>query len=725
MKKQLRSIRYFLFSQYFSDGLRTTLAILLPALIFGQLHTFNTGLMLSLGALCVSITDIPGPWQHKRNGMLACAVLVFLVVLITGFARMNTYTLGLEILLLSFFFSMFAVYGNRAVSVGSAALLALILMMDRPMQTLEVLQYSGLILVGGLWYMAIGLLSFRLMPYRLAQQALGESVHEIAKFLAIKARFYDTRTDLKENYKALVNQQVLVSEKQETVREILFKSRQMVEEPTDMGRMLVLIFVDTVDLYEQISAMYYDYASLRKRFGHTGVLALISALISDLVIELDELGLSIQSNQSYTPSADFGPRLEQLKIRIDALGETEKTESNLVLKKILINFRNLHSRIEDIRNLLANQADNQKDRWISPDYTRFVSTQRIDPQPFVSNLSFSSSVFRHSLRMALACLAGFVLMNLLAYGKHSYWVLLTITAILKPAFSLTRQRNYERIIGTLAGGLLGALILILVQNEIVKFMFMLLFMLGLYSFQRKNYIVMVVCVTPFVLILFNFMGLGFLDIAEERVLDTLIGCGIAFGVGYMVFPNWESEQVTGHMVALLKANQHYLSQLAQTLVGKHVPLPEYKLARKEVYVSSANLSAAFQRMLSEPRSKQRSQSELLEFVVLNHIVSSNIATIASELIHQPSGAYPVEVVKPVKKALSFLQSAVAKLEPDAGPLPDEVPGQPDNTSSVPPSTDNPLLLEQLIYIQKISADISKVAEAMVGGSRSEKAELRH
>jgi hypothetical protein len=45
-----------------------------------------------------------------------------------------------------------------------------------------------------------------------------------------------------------------------------------------------------------------------------------------------------------------------------------------------------------------------------------------------------------------------------------------------------------------------------------------------------------------------------------------------------------------------------------------VPMLDYKLARKEMYVSMANLSAAFQRMLSEPKSKQKNESALYNFL---------------------------------------------------------------------------------------------------------------
>ena len=37
------------------------------------------------------------------------------------------------------------------------------------------------------------------------------------------------------------------------------------------------------------------------------------------------------------------------------------------------------------------------------------------------------------------------------YASHSYWILLTIVVILKPNFSMTKQRYNDRLIGTLIG----------------------------------------------------------------------------------------------------------------------------------------------------------------------------------------------------------------------------------------------------------------------------------
>ncbi|GAB3946945.1 FUSC family membrane protein [Spirosoma harenae] len=707
MNKPARQVSYFLSSQYFSDGLRTTLSVLFPSVLLMQFGQLQIGLAMSLGALNVSISDAPGPVMHRRNGMVVSLLFAFLITLITGFARMNPYVMGVEILLLSFFFSMFAIYGNRATSVGTAAVLIMILMLDRPLDATGVVYESVYVLVGGLWYTAISLLVSRLQPYRLAQQALGQCIHEMAKLMSIKADFYRISSDLDEDYRHLITQQVVVSEKQDAVREVLFKSRRIVTESTRTGRLLLLTFVDVVDLYEQITAMYYDYKSIRERFGHTGILDKISRIVRQLSVSLDHIGLAIQSPVPLPPhkSVDMITALDRLKRRIDALGDKEG--STLVLKKVLVSLRTVNQRLTTLENNLA--LPTIESIGEEPmEYGRFVSHQNIDLKSFRENLTLDSSAFRHSARVSIAMLLGFVLTKLLPYGHHSYWVLLTIAVILKPAFSLTKQRNIERIIGTFAGGLMGVLILTFIADKTVHFWFMVLFMLGTYSTQRTYYIVMVICVTPFVLILFSFLGISYLGVAEERLFDTFLGGVIALLAGYLLFPQWESDQLLKPMKDVLKANVRYVQILLDSLSGRPINLVEYKLARKDVYVTSANLSAAFERMISEPKHKQRNEKLIYEFVVLNHVLSANVATITSSRLSGEAKGQPATVLRPIKRALFTLTEGLRRLDPTVEkPVPDSTP--PEVTVSTPTALD-PSLQEQLLFIQQISSDISKLAE---------------
>lgn len=711
MNRRTRQVSYFLSSQYFSDGLRTTLSILLPSLLLAQFGQLATGMVLSVGALSVSLSDAPGPVQHRRNGMAATVLIGSAVTLVTGFARMNNISLGLEIGLFGFFFSMFSVYTNRATSVGTAALLIMVLMLDRPLDAPGIVRESGLILAGGTWYMVISLLTSRLRPYRPAQQALGQCIHEIAKLMTVKADFYAMHTNVDDNYRRLLAQQVVVTEKQDDVRELLFKSRQFMAESDNTSRLLVLTFSGVMDLYEQIVAMYYDYSSIRKRFGQSDrsrsdtVLATIARLIRQIADELDHLGLSVQSIVPTHPPLDLTPSIAALKQQIDTLPSSEG--SPLVLKKVVVSLRTISQRVAIIQANVTAPGDGVPGDTL--EYSRFVSHQTINWQSFRDNLTLNSSAFRHSVRVALALLLGFVLTKFLPYAHYSYWVLLTILVILKPAFSLTKQRNQERIIGTLAGGIVGVLILTFIPNQTVHFIFLVLFMIGTYSAQRVNYMVMVMCVTPFVLILFSFLGIGYLSVAGERLLDTLLGGTIAMAAGYGLFPNWESHQIINPLRDVLEANIRYVQLLLDGLSGRPGSMVNYKLARKEVYVTSANLAAAFQRMVSEPKHKQRNEKAIYKLVVLNYILSANVATLTSALLTAEPKASPPALLRPVKRALATLTDTLSRL----GGAPEKLkadasvsgPNLPDGSA---PIRDDRLLSEHLDFIQQVSSDISKV-----------------
>lgn len=699
MNRHVRQVAYFLSSQHFSNGFRTTLSILLPSLLMAQFGQLPTGMALSLGALAVSLSDAPGPVRHRRNAMLATVLVSTVMTIITGFARQNPITMALTIGVFGFFFSMFVVYGNRATAVGTAALLTLVLMLDRPLDGPGIWRESGLIAVGGLWYTTVSLLSSQLRPYQAARQALGQCIHEMAKFMNIKADFYDVRTPLDEDYRRLVAQQVVVSEKQDAVREILFKSRQVMASSDNVSRLLIVTFTDVVDLYEQIVAMYYDYSVILERFGESDVLKTISRLIRRMAAELDSVGLSIQAPLRPHQPLDLGHSLEALKRDIDALSATHG--STLVLKKVLVSLRLTSQRLAMLQSNLT-----QPNGAGEPDvieYGRFVSHQAITLQLLRDNLTRQSSAFRHSVRVAVALLVGFLLTIVLPYGHYSYWMLLTILVIMKPAFSLTKQRNIERITGTFFGGLAGILILMVVPDKTGQFVFLVLFMIGTYSTQRTNYRAMVLCLTPFVIILFNLLGVGYLSLVEERLIDTVIGGLLAMGASYLLFPNWESNQIVNQIRELLTANVRYLSLLADALAGQSIQVVDYKLARKDVYVSSANLSAAFERMSSEPKRTQRNAALIYEFVVLNHILSANIATITSSLLGVDPLTYPPAAIRSVKRALAILTASLHQL----GAKAPESAGHP-HPAAEPPAPADGSLNEHLAFIQQVSSDIANV-----------------
>jgi uncharacterized membrane protein YccC len=268
----------------------------------------------------------------------------------------------------------------------------------------------------------------------------------------------------------------------------------------------------------------------------------------------------------------------------------------------------------------------------SKDLTRFVDRQLIDWNLFRANLSLTSNHCRHAARVAIVCLLAYVFTLTVSEGPHSYWILLTIIVILKPGYSLTKQRNIERIIGTVIGGIIGLGVLTFFPTDAARFGFLVLFMLLTFSFIRIKYVVSVLFMTPYILIVFSFTtSYNDSTVAWERIIDTFIGAGAAILGSYFVFPSWESYQLKTAVVDTLKSNVNYLKKMVERSSQNQESQSAYRLSRKASYVSSANLTTAFQRMLSEPKSKQTQADLLYRLVVLNNQLNSYLATLSYQL----------------------------------------------------------------------------------------------
>jgi uncharacterized membrane protein YccC len=192
------------------------------------------------------------------------------------------------------------------------------------------------------------------------------------------------------------------------------------------------------------------------------------------------------------------------------------------------------------------------------------------------------------------------------------------------------------------------------------------------------------------------------------MIDTLIGSLIAFFSSLIILPNWEYFQFKNFMREVLVANYKYLHHVAEVLAGNKTDIVYYKLARKEVYVSSANLGSAFQRMLSEPKSKQQNIKEYYKFVVLNHMLSSYIATLVTNLQQVNLFEADSNHIKLIRKSLYSLADLIKKMDsPDFNDL--EISSIQIN-QDIMQTSESKLLTEQLELIYKLIMDIQKISQ---------------
>ncbi len=654
----LKEYKSFISSHYLSDGVRITFGIAIPSIVLSYFDHLSAGIIVSVGAMCVSIADSPGPIHHRRNGMNICNLIVFIVSLIIGFAAHNAILLGALIFISCFVFSMIGVYGSRATSVGVSALLVMVLNIDRKNQGWEIVINSLYILAGGTWYTVLSLLLYSFRPYKLAQQALGDCIQSTADYLRTKAFFYGKKPDYEKNYQQLLDQQIAVHEKQNLVRELLFKSRDVVKESTNIGRILVMIFLDIVDLFEVVMTSHQDYKALHDFFGDDEILQKYQGILFTIAGELDDVGIAIKSGKKSEASSALRAQIKELQEYFIRFRDKERTAENvegfISLRQILESIRDITDRLYTLHTYTSYDESSAKNFSKDLDYDKFITHQDIDGKLLIDNLSLKSNIFRHSLRVSIATIIGYIISKFFPFG-HSYWILLTIIVILKPAYSLTKRRNYERLTGTIAGAALGLIILYFVKNTDVLFIIMMLFMIATYSFLRTKYLISVLFMTPYILLLFHFLNPNdFKTVFNDRLIDTAIGSGIAFLANIFIVPAWEHEQIAGFMINMLQDNRKYFTDIAGIFSGKNISVDQYKLSRKNAFVSLANLSDTFNRMMNEPKNKQKNIQLLHQFVVSNHMLTSHIATLAYY-------AKPMEKERSLSDYSSFINATVAHI----------------------------------------------------------------
>ncbi len=649
----IKEYRRFINSHYLADGVRITVGVLLPSLVGGYFGLLQTGIFVSLGALGASITDNPGPIHHRRNGLLACCGFLFFVALIVGYTSQQHNIFIFLLPVLCFFFSMIGVYGARVTSIGIAALLIMVMTTHQVFRELQALYYALFILAGGLWYTVLSLLLYSIRPYKLIQQAMGEYVLSAAKYLRARAEFYQTPVDTDKCYETLMAAQVDVQQKHELIAELLFKTRSVVKESTHTSRILMMVFLDVSDLIERTMASHLDYKKLHVYFEETTILSEFRQIIISLAGELDEIGLSLISGKSSGYDQRIDSYLEKEKKNFQQLRQNLLSPANLEgfisLRQISESLDDIADRIRTLHQYTSYDRKLRNIRINTPDPSKYVTRQTIDPQQFWANFSLQSNIFRHSLRISIASLAAYILGIFLTFA-HGYWILLTVIIILKPGYSLSKQRNIQRLAGTLIGVAIGWIILHFVKNNTAILVLLAISMIGGFSFLRWKYLVSVVMITIYLLFMFHILEPAeFGHVVTERIIDTVLGCIVAFLASYLLPPIWEREHIRDLMKLVIRDISDYFETVANAFIGQVYDKQVSKEKRKHAWVSLANVSDAFTQMLSEPKSKRKDSKDFHRFVVSAHMLVSHLATLSyfADTLHAD---YVSEDFQPLIKA---------------------------------------------------------------------------
>lgn len=628
-------ITQFFTSQYLYAGIRIALAIVIPSLILAYFGMLKAYFIFPLGTSFIGLTDMAGPYHRRRNALALACVLFTVIAIVAGIVREYPILVFGEIVFWGIFLSMIGIYGLRLATVGGLGLVVLAIFIDGQFSSENFLETSGILFLGCLWYLVVFMSVSRIQPYKLAQQMIGENYFQLAEYLKIKAKFYDEKQSLQGLQKEVISQQIIIKNLQEETREVVFKTRKIVNESTTTSRLLMLMFLNSIDFYEKLLTTDHDYTTLQRFFNNMGIMRDIQTHLQDMAEVISLLGISIQSGFSQTQKIDLQSSFDRLMLRYEELAQNNTDTKNT---HFFQKMRHVLERIGDATQdvLMIQKFQNQDIRSAQSlstglDYSKFVpTTEKLNYKVLFSNFSLKSFHFRYAIRMTLALLLGYSISLIPAlHIGYPYWILITIVAIMRPTFSTTKGRNWLRIYGTIGGAVVSYGLLYFVSSPTVLLFILLFSMILCFSFLKDNYAWAVFFMTIYIFITFNFMNSGNINVLfKDRLIDTFIAGIIVFLVSYSVLPVWEHTISINLMKRSLVANQNYFEIVMDKLMSNQQTTEEYKLKRKDAIISLANLSDSFQRMLSDPKNQQKKMQYMHQYVNTTHLITAYIASLS-------------------------------------------------------------------------------------------------
>lgn len=626
------NLRQFAESINFANAIKVTIATVIPILIASHFDQFDIGITIAIGALLTYPSDISSNLQHKINGILVGTSIVSGTALIISLAHPYPWLFYSMLTLLIFFLSMISVYGHRANLVSFCGLLSISLIFKEVYSGIELLEHCALMLAGGLFYLLISIIFYYLRPHKYAELLLADSLELTAKYMELRGDLWKKKDNKVDIVKRQLELQVKLNASHEDLREALMHRRAN-SGSSGQNRTMLIMFITLVDILELALATSFDHERLNKKFSkHPEILNNYQTVAYNLAAMLNELSISLSTNKTYAKKFDLYKdltALEEAQRKYESLPETEKDFSAILMLTSMLRYA--EKQIEKLT--LIERAYTQKSfkyefKDGAKNLHKFIAPQYYSPSTLIENLTFSSTYFRHALRLTIAIMVGFLIGTFLPF-QNVYWILITIIVILRPGYGLTKTRSYHRIIGTVLGGLMAFGLLFIVQNNQIIATMAIVTMILAFSFVQTNYKVAATFTTMYVVFIYSLFTPDIRDVVEFRIIDTFVGAALAFGANYFLWPSWEFLNTPVYLKKSIEANKNYLKEIFLIYNTKQPATLQYRLARKHAFVALANLMESFQRMVQEPKSKQKQLPKIYKLTTLNHSLLSSAASLGT------------------------------------------------------------------------------------------------
>jgi uncharacterized membrane protein (TIGR01666 family) len=488
----------------------------------------------------------------------------------------------------------------------------------------------SLLVVGAIWYGLISTISFLLFPVRQVQDKLSQCFSSLGNFLFSKSNLFDvdmTPTSYQDSMISLSMENGQLISIFNDMRTALLTRLKGDRGQRDTRRSLQYYFV-AQDIHERADSAHIDYQKLAKMFEHSDVLFRFQRILALQGKACKDLSDSILHRTTYQHNVRFEHAFKNLRYSLDKLKKEENYD--------LIWVNSLFALYQNLKSIDAQLQNLETERHIKYDQSKNFENQLKDDDlkgwddiaiRIKQNLTPESVLFRHAIRVSIVLFIGYVFVQLTNI-EYGYWILLTALFVSQPNFNATKRRLRLRIIGTLGGIILGYMILYFVPSIEGQLLLLVLSGVLFFDLRSKQYAQATAFITIMALINFNLDGLGY-EAALPRMIDTVIGCALAwFGVSF-IFPDWKFRRLPRTIQRSLEAQCNYLANVVvQYHQGRNNSL-DYRIVRRAAHNRDADVASLISTLATEPDFDPSQKSLAFEFLCLNHTFLSYIAALGA------------------------------------------------------------------------------------------------
>ncbi|MFQ6349980.1 YccS family putative transporter [Pseudomonas sp. R11F] len=581
---------------------------------------------LFLGIIASALAETDDSWQGRLNALAVTLVCFSIAALSVELLFPYPWIFAIALALASFGLTMLGALGERYGAIASATLILSVYTMigvDQRGGAVTDFWHEPLLLVAGAaWYGVLSVVWQALFSNQPVQQSLARLFRELGRYLKLKSSLFEPirQLDVEARRLELAQQNGRVVAALNAAKEIILHRVGNGRPGSKVSRYLKLYFL-AQDIHERASSSHYPYNALAEAFFHSDVLFRCQRLLRQQGKACQTLAESIQLRQPFIYDDSFAEALGDLNSSLEHL----RIQSNPAWRGLLRSLRALAANLSTLDRLLsdASNPDALADATDSSLLDRSPRNLKEMWTRLRTQLTPTSLLFRHALRLPLALSIGYGMVHLI-HPSQGYWIILTTLFVCQPNYGATRRKLGQRIIGTAIGLTVAWALFDLFPSPLVQSMFAIAAGLVFFINRTTRYTLATAAITLMVLFCFNQVGDGY-GLFLPRLFDTLLGSVIAGLAVFLFLPDWQGRRLNKVLANTLTCNSIYLRQIMQQYAAGKSDDLAYRLARRNAHNADAALSTTLANMLMEPGHFRKEADVGFRFLVLSHTLLSYLS----------------------------------------------------------------------------------------------------